>query len=62
MPPETAAKLGIMMKDFKTHYPGWNGKPIMPEESVRMQKRVIEDVGIERTGGFLSHHGNKSWL
>ncbi|KAH8674807.1 hypothetical protein BGZ60DRAFT_514133 [Tricladium varicosporioides] len=62
MPPEVAKKVGIMMADFKTHYPQWDGVPLTPAKSVQMQKKVIEDVDIDRTGSFLSHHGNKSWL
>lgn len=54
-------KLRIMMSAFKALYPDFAG-PISPAESVIMQKTVIENMTIENTGAFLSHHGNKNWL
>jgi hypothetical protein len=54
-------RLGIMMSDFRAQYPNFAG-PITPSESVIMQQKVIDEITIESTGAFLSHHGNKSWL
>ncbi|KAN0105811.1 NAD(P)-binding protein [Hyaloscypha variabilis] len=47
--------------EFKALKPDFAG-PITPSESVIAQRKVIEDLAIENTGAFLSHHGNKSWL
>ncbi|KAF2735258.1 NAD(P)-binding protein [Polyplosphaeria fusca] len=41
--------------------PGFTG-PISPAESVDKCLSVIDQVGIEQTGQFLSHHGDKEWL
>jgi len=32
------------------------------EESVRDQLTVIEGLGIEDSGRFMSHHGNRDWF
>jgi hypothetical protein len=50
-----------MMKDFLAKDPAFAGR-ISVSESVNMQKKVIDDLTIENTGAFLSHHGNKTWL
>ncbi|KAJ7455952.1 hypothetical protein B0H11DRAFT_2066455, partial [Mycena galericulata] len=36
--------------------------PITPEESVKLQLKVIERWGVEETGVFVSHFGNKQWV
>ncbi|KAJ7508503.1 hypothetical protein B0H11DRAFT_1965373 [Mycena galericulata] len=41
--------------------PGFKG-PITPEESVKLQLKVIERWGVEETGAFVSHFGNKQWV
>jgi len=61
MAPEQVERIGVMMSDFRSRYPGFTG-PISPSESVNMQKKVIDGITIENTGAFLSHHGNKSWI
>ena len=51
---------------FKAHlskfYPDWNGKPLEPEESVRLQLQVLEKATIEDSGSFVSQYGNKQWV
>ncbi|KAG9238568.1 hypothetical protein BJ875DRAFT_367662 [Amylocarpus encephaloides] len=47
---------------FRGLFPKWRGTPMTTEESVEAQIKVIESVGIEDTGRFLSHWGNKEWL
>lgn len=51
----------VMMQKFQTLYPNFTG-PITPEESVKMQKKVIENLTIKDSGEFLSHRGTKEWL
>jgi hypothetical protein len=51
----------MMMSEFKALNPDFAG-PMTPSESVIAQRKVIEDLTIESTGAFLSHHGNKRWL
>ena len=43
-------------------YPEWNGKPLEPEESVRLQLQVLEKATIQDSGSFVSHYGNKQWV
>lgn len=43
-------------------YPDWNGKPLEPEESVRLQLQVLEKATIEDSGSFVSQYGNKQWV
>ncbi|KAF4627673.1 hypothetical protein G7Y89_g10481 [Cudoniella acicularis] len=62
MSPYVKEKVGIMMTDFKRIYPDWVAVPLTPTRSVEMQKGVIDEMTIEKTGAFLSHHGNKNWL
>ncbi|KAG0648368.1 putative oxidoreductase [Hyphodiscus hymeniophilus] len=59
--PEGMAMYGAMVQTFQTLYPKFQG-PISPEESVTMQAKVIEKLGMAETGQFLSHYGNKQWL
>ncbi|KAF2491428.1 NAD(P)-binding protein [Lophium mytilinum] len=58
---EEMAGMMDMMKRFQLKYPHWTG-PMKAEESVAMQKDVIEKITIEESGEFLSHKGNKEWL
>ena len=51
-----------MVAAFKRASPGWDGKPITPETSVKMMMKVINEVTVEDTGAFISHHGNQEWL
>jgi len=41
--------------------PAWPG-PMTPAESVKKMMEVIENLGEENNGAFLSHHGDKNWL
>ena len=50
-----------MTEMFKGYAPDFKG-PITPEESVNAQLKVIKEVGINETGNFISHHGNRKWL
>jgi hypothetical protein len=51
-----------MGSKFKEYAPHFNG-PITPEDSVRMQFRVIDKATVQTYGGeFVSHFGNKQWL
>ncbi|EMD37560.1 hypothetical protein CERSUDRAFT_123483 [Gelatoporia subvermispora B] len=60
--PEELEAFGQMIERFKNAAPGWDGRPIQPEQSVRMVLAVIDQLTIEDTGAFVSHHGNKVWL
>lgn len=50
-----------MIEKFRKLYPDFTG-PITPEESVRMQLKVINQTTVNDTGAFISHKGNKEWL
>lgn len=50
-----------MIASFQKVYPNFTGLST-PEESVRMMRKVIEEVTVEDTGAFISHKGNKEWL
>ncbi|KAF2497932.1 NAD(P)-binding protein [Lophium mytilinum] len=46
---------------FRKYEPGFKGA-ISTQESVEAQLKVIQGVGIEQSGEFLSHLGTKRWL
>lgn len=50
-----------MSQQFRAYEPNFKG-PISPEESVKMQLKVIYGLTLADSGKFLSHHGNKRWL
>jgi hypothetical protein len=50
-----------MIKKFQKTAPHWKGV-LTPAESVEYQLKVIDGLGIEDSGKFLSHWGNKNWL
>jgi hypothetical protein len=50
-----------MIEKFRKLYPDFTG-PITPEESVRMQLKVINQTTVNDNGAFISHKGNKEWL
>lgn len=50
-----------MLTTFRVIAPHFSG-PLTPEESVKMQLDVVNKFGVEETGSFVSHHGNKEWL
>jgi hypothetical protein len=50
-----------MIEKFRKVYRDFTG-PITPEESVRMQLKVINQITVNDTGAFISHKGNKEWL
>jgi len=54
-------KVPIFMAQFQKVYPEWNGF-IQPDESVKSQRKVLDDLTIDQSGQFLSHRGNKQWL
>lgn len=55
------AAYDAMAVQFRKYEPSYE-KPIMPEESVDMQLKVIDKVTIKESGEFLSHLGTKRWL
>ncbi|OCL14684.1 putative short-chain dehydrogenases/reductase [Glonium stellatum] len=61
MTPEMLADFQAMLQRFREYEPGFKG-PITPEESVKMQLKVIRGLTLAGSGEFLSHHGNKRWL
>lgn len=50
-----------MGRKFGAVYPHFKG-PVTPAEAVPELKKVIDNITIEDSGAFLSHHGNKEWL
>jgi len=50
-----------MLASFRRVKPDFAG-PLTPEESVRLQLKVIENLAEKDNGAFLSHNGNKEWL
>lgn len=62
VPPAVLAEMVALKKLLEKSYPAWNGKPLEPEESVRMQLDVLEKATIEDSGAFVSQHGNKYWM
>ena len=46
---------------FQKVQPGVTG-PITPEESVRLQLKVIDDLTISKSGMVLSQNGNDVWF
>ncbi|OAA58121.1 NAD(P)-binding domain protein [Niveomyces insectorum RCEF 264] len=59
--PQEVQEFTALVKTMQTTYPNFQG-PISPEESVTAVRKVIDSVGIEQTGQFVSHWGNKKWL
>jgi hypothetical protein len=55
------ALFGSFLARIKKLKPEWEG-PLLPAQSVEMQKGVIEKITIEESGSFLSHFGNKMWV
>jgi hypothetical protein len=58
---EEIKEFSVLMQKFQLAYPHWKG-PMQPVDSVKMQKKVIDNMTMEQTGQFLSHRGDKSWL
>ena len=58
---EDVKQYTAVVEGFKKFAPHWKG-PLMPLESVELQKKVIDGLTIEDSGKFLSHWGNKEWL
>lgn len=51
--------MGMKLKAYAPHFQG----PLMPEDSVRMQAKVLHQAKVETHGGkFVSHYGSKQWL
>lgn len=46
---------------FRRAKPSFEGA-ITPEESIKLQLRVIENLTTKDNGAFISHNGNKDWL
>ena len=54
---------GGYIKRFQTGYPGWDGIPQTPEQSVTAMLNVVSKLTAKDSGACLSHHGDtKSWL
>ncbi|KZT75055.1 NAD(P)-binding protein [Daedalea quercina L-15889] len=60
--PAIVQELSLLTKLLKKVYPNWSGKPLEPEESVRLQLEILERATIKDSGAFVSHHGNKQWV
>ncbi|KAF1964630.1 NAD(P)-binding protein [Bimuria novae-zelandiae CBS 107.79] len=61
VPPEVAAGLDALTKAFRKYEPNFEG-PVLPEESVKSQLKVIEGITIKDSGKFLSHLGTTRML
>lgn len=59
--PQEMADFEVFRQVMQRTKPDWQG-PMMPEESVKHQRKVIEDIKVEDSGSFLSHWGNKTWI
>jgi len=59
---EELAGILKMIESFKHAAPGWDGKPLTPEQSVSAMLKVIDGLTIKDSGAFLSQYGNKEWL
>jgi NAD(P)-dependent dehydrogenase (short-subunit alcohol dehydrogenase family) len=59
--PQAKAAYGFMMPYFQKYKPDFEG-PIMPEESVDMQLKVIEKVTEKDSGRFMSHREDGKWI
>ncbi|KAF2659457.1 NAD(P)-binding protein [Lophiostoma macrostomum CBS 122681] len=59
--PQAKAMYGFLDKWFKRYEPNFKG-PILPEESVDMQLKVIEKVTTKDSGKFLSHREDGRWI
>ncbi|KZT04733.1 NAD(P)-binding protein [Laetiporus sulphureus 93-53] len=60
--PELIREYEIISEKIKNVYPDWEGKPLTPEQSVRMMLKVLSGLGMQDTGAFISHFGNKKWV
>ena len=58
-PPLVVAANEDIKQRFRKLDPPINDQ-ILPEESVRMQLKVIDDLDLAKSGSFLSHHGVKN--
>ena len=61
-PPAVEKERVALTAHLSKFYPDWNGKPLEPEESVRLQLQVLEKATVEDSGSFVSHLGNKQWV
>ncbi|KAF9469599.1 hypothetical protein BDZ94DRAFT_1303297 [Collybia nuda] len=59
--PEELEGYKQMITAFKQYDTTFEGA-ITPEQSVKMQLAVINNVTVKDTGAFISHHGDKRWL
>ncbi|OCH92055.1 NAD(P)-binding protein [Obba rivulosa] len=60
--PEEVEGFKKMVATFKKAAPHWDGRPLTPEQSVKMVLDVVNSVTIKDSGAFVSHFGNKQWL
>lgn len=61
LPPEFDQNLNTVIKGFQQAYPHFKGPESM-EENMPKQLNVINNVTLEQSGKFLSHHGNQDWV
>ncbi|KAI0077083.1 NAD(P)-binding protein [Panus rudis PR-1116 ss-1] len=61
-PPEAQEFIKLMESRFHKAFPEWDGKPLTPTESVKLQLDVIEKATPKTTGAFISQYGNRRWL
>ena len=55
-------KFKQLVVELKRYAPHWDGVPLTPAQSVSVMMGVIERVGPEDSGAFLSHLGTRKWL
>ena len=60
--PEDIAGFQETVKKLKRHSPHWDGTPLTPEQSVTAMRLVIDKVGPQDSGAFISHLGTKQWI
>jgi len=51
----------MMLPAFQKVYPDLKEK-LTVEDSIRMQLETIENLTLEHSGEFVSHHGDKNWV
>jgi uncharacterized protein YdeI (BOF family) len=52
-------RLSALMKNFQAQNPNFTG-PMTMSDSIKQQKKAIDETSIESTGSFISQYGNKA--
>ncbi|KAF8215777.1 hypothetical protein K438DRAFT_1659037 [Mycena galopus ATCC 62051] len=58
---ESAGEFKLLSEMMARFGPDFKG-PITPEESVKMQLGVINRWTVDKSGAYVSRHGNKQWV